>query len=178
MLQMLPNWYFGFLPESLWPNRPREFYIVSLDLLPVPAGATVTKEVVFSKKTDVVVFGGSLLRTTAAGDSSFNPRSGTFVRYLCHMFNSSADETYTPLDIDGTPVVPAENLFSTWNGPVGNAGFVNMMAKQNVFWPQPIVILKGGALSLTLEDMAATASHVRVSFMAGLFYKREEAVAA
>ncbi len=177
-MQTLPNWFHGFLPQGLWPNRPREYYMCSLDLLPVGAGATVAKEVVFSKKTDVIVFGGTLLRTDTAGAAIFSPRSGTFVRYLCHLFNAAGGEQYTPLDIDGTPVVPAENLFATWNAQVGNAGFVNMPAKLPVYWPQPIVIEKGGALTLVLEDIAATASHVRIAFWAGLFYRRSEGMAA
>lgn len=177
-MNTLPNWFYGFLPQGLWPNRPREYYMCSLDVLPIPAGTTVTREVVFSKKTDVVVFGGTLLRTTVAGDSIFNPRSGTFVRYLIHMFNAAANEQYTPLDVDGTPVVPAENLFATWNAQVGNAGFIGRPAQLPVYWPQPIVIEKGGALTLVIEDMAATSSHVRIAFWTGLFYKRAEAVAA
>src|SRR5712671_243376 len=76
MLRPLPNWFHGLLPGSLWPDRPREFYAYTLNLIPLAAGATVTTDVVFSKKTDTIIFGGMLLRTTTTGDTFFSPRPG------------------------------------------------------------------------------------------------------
>lgn len=169
MLRPLPNWFHGLLPGSLWPDRPREFYAYTLNLIPLAAGATITTDVVFSKKTDSLIFGGAAIRTDTTGSSIFNPRSGTYVRAQIQLSNSAASELYT----DGQ--VPFENLFSSWANPImGSAGFVNAGAKLPALWPQPIYVQKGGALSLLITDQAATASHFRFTFWGCLLYQQNE----
>lgn len=176
-MQMLPNWYHGFLPSDLWPDRPREFYISELDVIPLAATPTITiREVVFSKRTDVIVFGGAAIMTGDTGVGLFNPRSGTNSQCLAHMYNAAGNEVYTPLDATGQPTVPLENLFSMWGWHVGGQ-FVNMGAKQPAYWTQPIVVRKGGALTLNLRSLSATANHLRLGFWIGLMYDERERVA-
>lgn len=172
MLRPLPNWFHGLLPGSLWPDRPREFYAYTLNVIPLVAGATLTTDVVFSKKTDTIIFGGMLLRTTVTGDTFFSPRSGTYVRAQIQLSNSAAAELYT----DGQ--IPAENLFGCWGPIMGPAGFANAGAKLPALWPQPIYVRKGGALSMLMTDQAATASHFRVTFWGCLLYGQSEREAA
>ncbi len=175
MLRPLPNWYYGLLPENLWPDRPREFYSYTLNVIPLAAGATINADVVFSKKTDSLIFGGAVIRTTPAGDSIFNPRSGTFVRALVQLSNSASNELFTdrsdPFNGLGVPI---ENLFAAWGPIMPGHGFVNAGARLPVFWPIPIYVPKGGALSLKLSDLAATASHFRFTFWGGLIYQLDQ----
>lgn len=170
MLQMLPNWFYGLLPGDLWPDRPREFYAYTLNLIPLAAGAVnVPFGVVFSKKTDSIIFGGHVIRTTTDGVTLFNPRSGVSSQALCQLSNSAGNEVYT----DGA--VPLENLFSVWGPIVGKAGFANIPAKQPNYWPLPIVVRKGGELTLALSDLNATNSHFRFTFYGALVYQQREA---
>lgn len=168
MLQPLPNWFYGLVPGNLWPDRPREFYSYTLNLIPLAAGATISTDVVFSKKTDSIIFGASMIRTDVTGASIFSPASGTFIRATCQMSNSAANELYTQ---DG---VPLENLFSSWGPNLRGHGPVNAGAKLPAFWPVPIIVPRGGALTLKLTDLAATASHFRFTFFGGLLYEQRE----
>lgn len=170
MLQMLPNWFYGMLPADLWPDRPREFYCYTLSLVPLTAGATnQTFGVVFSKKTDTVIFGGSVIRTPTDGLTLFNPRAGVFSRATVQLSNSAGNEVYT----DGN--VPLENIFGVWGPLLPGAGFVGIPAKLPVVWPIPIVVRKGGELTMRLTDLAATASWFRFTFYGALIYQQREA---
>lgn len=168
MLRPLPNWFYGLLPENLWPDRPREFYSYTLNIIPLAAGATANVDVVFSKKTDSIIFGGAVIRTPFTGDTIFNPRSGTFVRATVQMSNSASNELFTEAG------VPIENLFASWGPVLPGHGFVNAGAKLPAFWPIPITVPKGGALSLRITDLAATASHFRFTFWGGLVYQLDQ----
>lgn len=172
MLRPLPNWFHGLLPESLWPDRPREFYAYTLNLIPLAASATITTDVVFSKKTDSLIFGGTAIRTTPDGITLFNPLAGSAVRALIQLSNSAAAELYTEVQ------VPFENLFSSWGPRMGPAGFVNAGAKLPAYWPQPIFVRRGGALSMLITDQANTASHWRFTFWGCLLYEQSERVVA
>lgn len=170
MLQMLPNWFYGLLPGDLWPDRPREFYAYTVSVIPLAAGATnVPFSVVFSKKTDSIIFGGHVIRTSVDGATMFNPRGGVSSRALVQLSNAAGNEVYT----DGA--VPLENLFSVWGPIVGKGGFSNTPAKLPNYWPIPIVVRKGGELTLALSDLAATASHFRFTFYGALVYQQREA---
>lgn len=175
-MQMLPNWYHGFLPSDLWPDRPREFFITELDVIPLAASVVTPREIVFSKRTDVIVFGGCVIITDTAGAVLNNPRSGVFSRCLVSMYNAAGNEVYTPLDNTGLPVVPLEHLFAMWGWHVGGQ-FVNMGAKQPAYWTQPVVVRKGGALTLNLLDLSGTVRHLRLGFWIGLMYEQRENVA-
>lgn len=172
MLRPLPNWFYGLLPPDLWPDRPREFYSYTLNIIPLAAGATISTDVVFSKKTDSIIFGGAMIRTPATGDTLFNPRSGVFSRAVAQLSNSAANELYT----DGQ--VPLENLFAVWGPILPGHGFVNAGAKLPAFWPLPIYVPKGGALTLRITDLAAAASHFRFTFWGGLLYQLDQREAA
>lgn len=172
-MQMLPNWYYGFLPSDLWPDRPREFFITELDIIPLPASVVTDREVVFSKRTDVIVFGGAAIVTTTDGVTLFNPRGGTYARIAVHMYNAAGNELYTELNAQGQPVVPIEHLFSVWGWHVGGQ-FVNIGGKSPTYWSQPIVVRKGGALTLSMLDLAAAARWVRIGFWIGLMYDKRE----
>lgn len=172
-MQMLPNWYYGFLPSDLWPDRPREFFITELDLIPLTAGVVTPREVVFSKRTDVIVFGGCAIITTADDVSLFNPRSGTCSQCLVSMYNAAGNEVYTPLDATGLPVVPLEHLFSMWGWHIGGQ-FVNAGAKQPAYWTQPVIVRKGGALTLGLRNVGAGNNHLRLGFWIGLMYEQRD----
>lgn len=180
-MRMLPNWYHGFLPADLWPDRPREFYISELDMIPLQgaAGGQIVREVVFSKRTDVIVFGGAAIITDTTGVTLSNPIGGTFSQVFAHLFNSAGNEVYTELSASGQAQRPLEHLFSMWGDRLGDAGFVNMGAKQPIYWTQPIVVRKGGSLSLLLRDNnAGGARHLRLAFWIGLMYEEREGHAA
>jgi len=175
MLRPLPNWFYGLLPESLWPDRPREFYNYTLNIIPLAAGATAVVDVVFSKKTDTLIFGGAMIRTSTDGVSIFNPRSGGAIRALIQMSNSASNELFTDRSDPANGLgVPMENLFASWGPILPGHGFVNAGAKLPAFWPIPIYVPKGGALSLKISDLAATASHFRFTFWGGLIYQLDQ----
>jgi hypothetical protein len=170
MLRMLPNWFYGMLPADLWPDQPREFYCYTLSLIPLTAGAQ-SFSLVFSKKTDTLIFGGHVIRTeSTAPFNLINPRSGVSSRALVQLSNAAGNEVYT----DGN--VPLENIFSVWGPIMGDAGFVNVPAKLPCVWPLPITVRKGGELTMRLTDLAPGAdSWFRFTFYGALVYQQREA---
>lgn len=171
MLQMLPNWYYGFLPADLWPNQPREFYAYTTSIIPLAAGATnQVISLVFSKKTDSLIFGGHVIRTTTDGVTLFGPRSNAASQASVQLRNDAAGEVYT----DGN--VPLENLFSMYGPAVmGSSGVISEPCKLPCYWPLPITIRKGGELTMRLTDLNATQSWFRFTFYGALIYQEREA---
>jgi hypothetical protein len=163
MLPLLPNWYYAQLPRGWWPDRPREFYCYQLNVIPfsTPFGTTFQKEIVFSKRSDAMIFGAQGLVTTVpafgAQMASINPQTGASVALAVALANPSADIQYTsPIAIssNGGQVggVPWESIFSQW-GYAGIGGIASNPAQMPCFWPVPVPVLRGGSLLLSLTSI-------------------------
>lgn len=168
----LPDWMYGFCPPEWWPDRPREIFFFGVNLLPLAAGASDTVEVVFDKKRDVLVWGGTALVGNTTGTLIDCPVSGTFTSILCRLRNPAGNRLYS----DGTVIpappanvpgfVPLENLFSVWQ----------FLALRPAYWPIPIPIAKGGSLMMDLINMNGGANKdVRFTFWTSIMYEERAA---
>lgn len=186
MLPLLPNWFYAQLPRGWWP-RPREFYCYQLNVIPFSTafGAIFQKEIVFSKRSDAIVFGGHGLITTvpAVGIqmSDVTPASGASVGLAVSLSNPSAQIQYTPAIVispTGGQVggVPWESLFSQW-GYAGFGSVQNNPAQLPCFWPIPITVQKGGSLLISftsIRNPLPSNLWVRLTFWCCLLYDEAE----
>jgi hypothetical protein len=187
MLPLLPNWYYAQLPRGWWPNRPREFYCYQLNIIPFNTafGTIFSKEIVFSKRSDAIIFGGQGLITSVpafgAQVTVANPISGASAALAVALSNPSAEIQYTPAIVispTGGQVggVPWESLFSQW-GYEGVGSVQSMPAQSPCFWPIPITVQKGGSLLLSLTSIRNPLPAnlwVRLTFWCSLLYDTAE----
>ena len=171
-MQYLPDWLYGFVPPDWWPNRPRETFFTSISALPVNAGTTVTTEIVFPKRVDALVFGGTLLVTTTNEVTVLCPLSGLWSEKLIRLRNPAGNIVYTQSFNRSTPdtgFVPAENLFAVWQSP----------AQRPVFWPMPIPVPRGGSLQMDVQDVGGVQNHnCRFTLYCALMYDESQREAA
>lgn len=187
MMPLLPNWFYAQLPRGWWPDRPREFYCYQMNVIPFSTafGSVFSKEIVFSKRSDALVFGAQGLATVVPAfgfnPSVVNPISGASVALAVDLSNPSAHEQYTqPIVISsvGGSVggVPWESIFSQW-GQVGPIQVNSAPARTPGLWPIPIAVKKGGSLLLSLTSIRnplALNMWLRLTFWACLLYDSAE----
>lgn len=172
-MRFLPNWFYGLLPDDLWPDNPREFYNYTLNAIPLLGNGQINTDVVFSKKTDSIIFGASALVTDTTGATSQVPSAGVWSRKLVQLSNSGSGEIYTD-PTAGTPAapgVPFENVFGVW-GSVPGGGINSPGMRLPCYWPMPIIVRRGGALSMKITDLSGANHHLRITFHGALIYKK------
>lgn len=187
MMPLLPNWFYAQLPKGWWPDRPREFYCYQTNIIPFNTafGTIFQKELVFSKRSDAVIFGAQGLVTTVPAlgfaPAVVNPQSGATVALAVALSNPSADEQYTlPIVISATGGqvsggVPWESIFSQWGSTGGP--IISAPARQPCYWPIPIPVRKGGSLLLSLTSIRNPLPvnlWIRLTFWACLLYDERE----
>lgn len=174
---LLPDWFYGFTPPGWWPDKPREPFFHGLNVLPIAANQGVVGsglgplvvEVIFSKRQDVLVFGGCCLVTNQNTTVINAPVSGTFSRILVRLRNPAGNVNYSDGRVIGAGnepgYVPMESLFSPWQ-------FVSLRA---TYWPIPISIPKGGSLQMDLINMdGAGNKDLRFCFWTAKIYEERE----
>lgn len=167
MLQLLPNWYFGLVPQDLWPDAPCEFFCFQHNLLPLLANRSNTTELPISKKTDALVFGASGLVTDPATGIVVQPRSGVSSQKLITLANPAGAELFT------SDAVPWENIVGCYSGMGTAGGVIDSPAQAPVIWPMPITIRKGGSFLVTIQNLNNAADHnIRLTFYGALVYKQ------
>lgn len=173
MLQLLPNWLYGFVPPDWWPDKPREMYFYTLVIGPIQPFADVqTFNQVFSTQAETLVFGGSALVTTNTNDVIHAPLSGSFARFAARLRNPAGNITYSGGTVGAVGgalpgFVPFESLFSPWQH----------CAKRAALWPIPIPVPKAGALLLDLQNFHNTVVRVRITYACANLYPEREAAA-
>lgn len=166
MRQMLPDWFVHLVPPGWMPDRAREFYVFTQNVLPIPAAGTITKELVLSKKYDVLVFAATGLVTDTTGTNIADPNGGIWSQKLVKLVNPAGNEIYM---LDS---VPFETVFSTWTGfaPLGG-GLVQSPAMMPNLFPVPISVHKGGSLQMLVQNLNGAAAHwLRLSFWCALLF--------
>jgi hypothetical protein len=157
-MQILPDYFYGFMPPGWWPDRPRNPSFYTLNTLPVPANLAtgITVEQVFNKRKDCVVFGGVALVTDTLNSTVSTPTPGVWTQIMCKMRNPAGNITFS------NGFVPFENMFAVWQ----NAGSLP------VYWPMPVPIPKGGSLMMDLINLnvAGGDKNVRLTFLMGIIY--------
>lgn len=175
MLPIMPDWLYGFVNPDWWPDRPREFFIVQVNVLPLAANASPfvlvagnpspssRREIVFSKKADALVFGCQALVTTTNNLTIFEPLAATVSQTLVRVSDPSASIVYTDSfngNTRDTGFVPMENFFSCYKAKP---------AQRPAFWPMPIHVKKGASLRFEfINTNPATAHNMRLSFWCAL----------
>jgi hypothetical protein len=175
MLPLMPDWLYPFVNPDWWPNRPREFFIVQVNVLPIAANASPfilvagnpdpssRREIVFSKRADTLVWGCQALVTTTNNLTIIEPLSGTPSMKLVRISDPSSSIVYTSSvngNTEGTGFVPFDNIFSAQ--PAGPAQRPNL-------WPMPIHVRKGAALRFEFINLNTAAAHnIRLSFWCAL----------
>lgn len=187
---LIPDWFYAMVPPGWWPDRPRDFFVYTLNVIPLPAGATpfgsdaqrvnTTQEIVFSKVADTLVFGGTALVTTTngltvIGGAPLDAAKGRGSLKLIKLFDPARNVVYTTTrafvspgaaasDERGTRdagFVALDNLLSTARAPAGRPAI----------WPIPIAVRKGAALTAQLVNLnLAAAHHMRISFWCAAVY--------
>jgi hypothetical protein len=175
MLPLMPDWMYGFVDPAWWPDRPREFWVVQVNVLPLAANASPfilaagnpspssRREIVFSKRADTLVFGGQALVTTEDNLTIFEPLSGTVSQTLVRMSDPSASIVYSDSftgSVRDVGFVPLENLFSCYKAKP---------ARRPAVWPMPVHVKKGASLRFEFINTNAAAAHnMRLTFWCGL----------
>lgn len=155
---MLPDWLYGFVPASWWPARPRDFFGYTLNILPAPANATVTRSVVFSKRLHSLVFGARAFVTNTADDSIVQPATGTPPTKSVLLSSPASNEVFSNV------AVPIESLCGA-NGYGTGVGPRAFQGAQQSCWPVPIAVPKGSDLQVILVNLNTAAAHnVRITF--------------
>src|SRR2546421_61910 len=131
---VLPDWFFGLVPPGWLPDRPREFLIFTQNILPLSAvvNAQTRRELVFSKRNDTLVFGGTALVSSLDNHTIVRQRSGIISGLRATLVNPGGDEAYT------SDFVPLENLFTASSVAFGGAGVIDAGAQLPALWPIPI----------------------------------------
>ncbi len=154
----LPDWFYGFVPPSWWPGRPRDFFTYTLNVLPLGANLQVTRSVVFSKRVNALVFGGTALVTTTTDDVIVQPAAAVPPDKLVRLANPAGDSVFT------SHPVPLESLFGVngYGTPVGPRAY---QGRQAALWPIPIAVMRGAELQVILVNLNTAAAHnVRITF--------------
>lgn len=180
MRQLLPDWFKHLVPPGWMPDRAREFYIYTQNIIPIPAGAglNTTKELVLSKKYDVLVFAASGLVTDVTGTFISSPIGGVWSQALVKLGNPAGNEIYM-LDF-----VPFETVFGNWTGmPAWGGAILDTSGSSPNLFPVPIVVKKGGSLQLLVQNLNGVAARwMRLSFWCALMFdegfKKPKGVAA
>lgn len=161
----LPDWYYGLVPPGWWPDRPREAYFNSINILPIAANQTVTAELTFPKKVDSLVFGAVAFVTTVNDQTIICPLSGPCTQKTVRMKNPAGNITYSETftgSVRDTGFVPFENLFGVYQRP----------GDRPVFWPVPIPVVRGGSLQMDIVNLNNAQDHnVRITFYCALMYE-------
>lgn len=178
---LVPNWYYALVPPGWWPERPREFFVYTLNVVPLPAAATpfgsdaqrvnTTQEVVFSKRADTLVIGGCALVTTTNGFTVIEgAEEGTGSQILAKLYDPATDSVYTVTSAVVTPggvasdergarnlgFVALENLLAAGKGQPG---------QRPAIWPIPIAVRRGASLVMQFVNLnGGAARHLRISF--------------
>jgi len=154
---MLPDWLYGFVPPSWWPARPRYFLGYTLNILPAPQNATVTRSVVFSKRLHSLVFGARAFVTNTTDDAIVMPATGTPPTKMVMLSSPASNQVYT------SAPVPIESLCGT-NGYGTGVGPRAFQGAQPAYWPVPIAVPKGSDLQVILVNTGTGAHNVRITF--------------
>lgn len=165
--QYLPDWFYGLVPPGWWPNRPREPFWWVMNVLPIVANSSLTAEVVFDKKVDALVFGGTIFVTDVTGTSVSAPAGGVFSRIFLRLTNPAAAKMYTATFTNNgvtsqqdTGFVCADNVLAPWTNP----------GSRPMFWPIPIAVPRGGSLQLDLASTASINTNLRIAFACAMIY--------
>lgn len=177
MLQLSPNWFHGLVSRDLWPDRPRDFFgypVNFFNLLPVST-APVSKSVVFSRRVEALVFGGTACVLDSTDSFFFQPSTGSWPGVLVVLANPSGNEVYTggqgsTLQGGNIPEVPIGHIFAcaeagatagTRDGVHGAA----QPAGRVGIWPVPIRVQRGGALSIQVRNILTGGGGLNVRMM-------------
>jgi hypothetical protein len=169
----LPDWLYGWCPPSWWPNRPRDFYSYTLNVLPVNANNEVIRSVVFSKRFHSLVFGGTALVTDLSDANIVQPTGGTPPLKLVRLANPAGNETFTGGQQGG--YVPIENVFGV-EGYGNNVGPRAYTGSQAAIWPIPIAMARGSELQVGVINMNLGGNqNVRITFYVALIEPKRKA---
>lgn len=147
----IPDFLYGFVPPEWWPDKPRDYFTRTLNLLPLAAGGVETSSVVFSKTLHTLVFAGIALVTATDDLTELWPLGqplNTTSRKLVFLETPAAQARHS------SHPLPLDNLFGS--------------AAKPAFWPIPLPVQRGAALQVTVRDLEATARNVRLTFVCGV----------
>lgn len=146
-VQYIPDWLYGFVPPDWWPDKPRDFFSRTLNIVPLAAGGVAVEGVVFSKALNTLAFAGVGLVTSTTDATELYPLGqplNNSARKLVLLENPAAQERYSNRE------VPLDNFFGSASKPA--------------LWEVPIPIPRGASLQVTIRDLEATARNVRLTF--------------
>lgn len=142
------------MEENLPPRlrqRARDFFVYTLDFLPLALSATATQEVQIQSDSDFVI-GAAVAVVT---DTANTTRLG-FVPQLVQLFSSG-----TGRNLFSNPT-HFENVFGT--------------AQEPAIWPIPKVLPAASTFNAQLQNLEATARNVRLAFLGfKIFFMKESA---
>jgi hypothetical protein len=149
--QYIPDFLYGFVPPSWWPDKPRDYFTRTLNLLPLLAGGVEISSVLFSKTLHTLVFAG--IATVMSTDDL------TELWPLGQPINNSSRklvllETPAARTRHSSHAVPLDNMFGS--------------AAKPALWPIPLPVQRGAALQVTVSDLEATARNIRLTFVCGV----------
>jgi hypothetical protein len=139
--QLLPpvNPFLGLLPRQFW-SRVKDFFVYSVELLPLNASATGAAGVTISNEADFLIMAG-VRRVT----SSDNLTDVSFYPAVVTIRDSAGVEIMDK-------AVHIENLFGT--------------AQLPAIWPYPKLIPAGRTLTTTVQSLdTANNRNVRISYL-------------
>ena len=140
--QILPslNPFLGLLPKDLW-NRVKDFFIYSVEFLPLAASETLTTDIAIQADSDFLIMAGVRTVTDTA-----NTTLQTFVPQTVLITDSGSGRQLMDR------AVHIENLFGT--------------AQLPAIWPYPKLIRASSTLSTRLTNLdGANARNVRLSYL-------------
>jgi hypothetical protein len=131
--------YDQFLPDS-HKGRPKDFFVYSAEFTPLGASTTSSFTISIQADSDFLILAGVRV-VTDTGNTTFVSN----VPQLVTITDTGAGRTFMDR------AVHMDNLFGT--------------AQLPALWPYPKFVQGASALSVTLQNLDATARNVRLSFL-------------
>jgi len=144
---LAPNWFMGLVPRELW-NVYKTFFIYEQDFVtPTQLGASATTvgNIQIQDDSHFLAVAGVALETDVANTTVVNSESNanaSGVLVLVTDVGSGAPLSQVP--------VPLDNMFGT--------------AQRPAVWPMPKLFRRGGTIATQVQNLIATARHLRISY--------------
>lgn len=133
------NPFLGLLPRELW-ERPKDFFVYSVLFNPLPISTTEADDIQIQADSDFLIMAGVRYVTSTAAPPV--PQAGVA---LVQLTDSGSGR-----QLQNTPV-HIENLFGT--------------AQMPAVWPFPKLLQRSSTLTVTIQNLEATARIYYISFL-------------
>ena len=144
---LAPNWFLGLVPREFW-NVEKTFFIYEQDFvtpLQLAASATTVGNIQLQDDSHFLAVAGVALLTDTTNTTVVNSESNanaSGVLVLITDVGSGSQLSQVP--------VPLDSIFGT--------------AQRPAVWPMPKLFRKGGTIATQVQNLLATARHLRISY--------------